>query len=194
MDSKILRLTLCCVVGVLSGLGLGFTYMVSRAIITEWFDKNLGVASGIASTGAGFGQLALAPIIAILIVKLGIMFAFAIVGGLSGASVLFGCMLSTPQTENIQENEDAHNNNQKENEDQCSKKEKEKSVELVGFSYKNENSEKLEEDKNCDIEFVRSNGNFKVVQMLKNPCLDIFLFHCFLFALSSFSVFAYTLV
>ena len=27
--------------GVLSGLGLGFTYMVSRAIITEWFDKNL---------------------------------------------------------------------------------------------------------------------------------------------------------
>ena len=77
MDSKILRLTLCCFVGVLSGLGLGFTYMVSRAIITEWFDKNLGVASGIASTGAGFGQLALAPIIAILIVKLGIMFAFA---------------------------------------------------------------------------------------------------------------------
>ena len=89
---------------------------------------------------------------------------------------------------------DAANSRYKQSKSHCSTKEKEKSVELVGFSYKNENSEKLEGDKICDIEFVRSNGNFKVVQLLKNPCLDIFLFHCFLFALSSFSVFAYTLV
>ena len=125
-------------VGAISGLGLGLTYMVSRAIITEWFDKNLGIASGIASTGAAFGQLALAPTIAILIVKLGIMYAFIIVGVLTGSSILFGLMLSIPT-----------NNNK--------------------FYTKLENE---------STERIKSHGNIKVLELLRKPYLNIFLFHC----------------
>ena len=170
--------------------------MVSRAIITEWFDKNLGLASGIASTGAGFGQLALAPVIAILIVKLGIMYAFLIVGGLTGFSVVFGLILSIPQTKDDEGKEESVNNNQIKIEqiENCTTTPKEKSVKLIGFSFVNDNSQQLEKDDNCKTEIIQGNRNFKVLELLKEPCLNIFLFHCFLFALSSFSVFAYTLV
>ena len=117
--------------------------MVSRAIITEWFDKNLGIASGIASTGAGFGQLALAPVIAILNVKLGIMYTFVIVGGLTGSSVLFGLILSIPPTKDDEEKEESANNNKIPTE---LVDPKEKGVQFIGFSFKNKKAKNAYED------------------------------------------------
>ena len=36
------------VTGGMAGLGLGLLYMVARAVINEWFDKRMGLATGLA--------------------------------------------------------------------------------------------------------------------------------------------------
>ena len=80
----------------MSGLGLGFMYMVARAIISEWFDRNLGVALGLASSGSGLGQLLLAPLIVLLLGKVGIMWTFVFLGGVTGVGVLFSLAFTVP--------------------------------------------------------------------------------------------------
>ena len=80
----------------MSGLGLGFMYMVARAIISEWFDRNLGVALGLSSSGSGLGQLVLAPLIVLLLGKVGIMWTFVFLGGVTGVGVLFSLVFTVP--------------------------------------------------------------------------------------------------
>ena len=87
----------------MSGLGLGFMYMVARAIISEWFDRNLGVALGLSSSGSGLGQLVLAPLIVLLLGKVGMMWTFVFLGGVTGAGVLFSLVFTVPLEKKIQD-------------------------------------------------------------------------------------------
>ena len=44
------------ITGVMSGLGLGLLYMSAKAVVHEWFDQRLGLATGLANAGSGTGM------------------------------------------------------------------------------------------------------------------------------------------
>jgi len=54
---------LCIIVGVLSGVGLALVYISSLFIVTIYFDRRRGLATGLAVTGSGMGALAFPPLI-----------------------------------------------------------------------------------------------------------------------------------
>ena len=80
--------------------------MVASSIISEWFEKKMGLALGIASSGAGLGQVALAPLIIVFLEKLGITWAFVFLGILSASVAFLGLTLYTPK--NIEKVEFEH--------------------------------------------------------------------------------------
>ena len=43
--------------GVLVGFGVGFTYVPSVAILSQWFDKRRSLANGISADGSGIGGI-----------------------------------------------------------------------------------------------------------------------------------------
>jgi len=49
---------LCVIVGVLSGIGLALVYVSALFIVTIYFDRRRGLATGLAVTGSGLGALA----------------------------------------------------------------------------------------------------------------------------------------
>jgi MFS family permease len=53
-----------------------------QTLIANWFNKNRGLAMGIALTGIGFGGLVMAPLTSVLITRLGWRLAFAGLGAL----------------------------------------------------------------------------------------------------------------
>ena len=90
----------------LSGLGMGFVFMVARTITTEWFDtkyttylsisifihhcKNcfrLGLASGIAQAGVGLGQFVIPPLAEMLMEKWGLVRTFLVLSGVTGSGL-----------------------------------------------------------------------------------------------------------
>ena len=73
----------------MSGLGLSLLYMSAKAIVNEWFDKRLGLATGLANAGSGVGQLVLD--------HLGLSTTFLVLGAVTSASVLLGKTLSVPK-------------------------------------------------------------------------------------------------
>lgn len=87
------------VTGVMSGLGLGLLYMSAKAVVNEWFDKRLGLATGLANAGSGVGQLALAPLLVLALDHLGLAGTFLVLGLVTGVSVLLGMALSVPDTD-----------------------------------------------------------------------------------------------
>ncbi|KAF7725115.1 hypothetical protein EC973_000442, partial [Apophysomyces ossiformis] len=77
--------------GVLFGCGASLVYMSVVAVIPQWFTTRRGTAMGISSAGTGFGGLALSPMASSLIEKLGLPWAYRIIGLMS-----FGiCMIAT---------------------------------------------------------------------------------------------------
>jgi len=54
---------LCIIVGLLSGIGLALVYVSSLFIVTIYFERRRGLATGIAVTGSGMGALAFPPLI-----------------------------------------------------------------------------------------------------------------------------------
>jgi MFS family permease len=58
--------------GVLFGLGCAISYFPALTLISHWFDKKKGTATGIAVSGAGMGGLVVAPVIRSLISSIGI--------------------------------------------------------------------------------------------------------------------------
>ena len=73
--------------GVMTGVGFGFTYLPSVDIVKMHFEKNLGLACGIAASGTGFGQFVMAPIVSLL------QDHYGLPGTLLGFSALFGAFL-----------------------------------------------------------------------------------------------------
>src|SRR5579864_8036986 len=66
--------------GVLGGIGLGLGYIVPVATLVKWFPDKRGMITGIAVAGFGAGALITAPIASRLIVSVGVMKTFAILG------------------------------------------------------------------------------------------------------------------
>jgi len=54
--------SLCIIAGVLSGFGLALVYVSSLFVVTMYFDRRRGLATGLAVTGSGIGALAFPPL------------------------------------------------------------------------------------------------------------------------------------
>ena len=92
------------VTGAMAGLGLGLLYMVARAVINEWFDKRMGLATGLACAGSGVGQLVMAPLMVTTMDSLGLPLTFLMLGSVTGAGILLGLALDIPEkTSNLKE-------------------------------------------------------------------------------------------
>ncbi len=66
--------------GFIAGIGLGLGYIVPVATLVKWFPDRRGMITGIAVAGFGAGALITAPIASKLIVSVGVMKTFAILG------------------------------------------------------------------------------------------------------------------
>jgi OFA family oxalate/formate antiporter-like MFS transporter len=66
--------------GFLGGIGLGLGYIVPVATLVKWFPDRRGMITGIAVAGFGAGALITAPIASRLIVSVGVLKTFAILG------------------------------------------------------------------------------------------------------------------
>lgn len=66
--------------GFLGGIGLGLGYIVPVATLVKWFPDRRGMITGIAVAGFGAGALITAPIASRLIVNVGVLKTFAVLG------------------------------------------------------------------------------------------------------------------
>lgn len=66
--------------GVISGIGLGFSYIVPVAVLVKWFPDRRGLITGIAVGGFGAGALITAPVATRLIQSVGVLNTFACLG------------------------------------------------------------------------------------------------------------------
>jgi OFA family oxalate/formate antiporter-like MFS transporter len=66
--------------GVISGIGLGFSYIVPVAVLVKWFPDRRGLITGIAVGGFGAGALVTAPVATRLIQSVGVLQTFAYLG------------------------------------------------------------------------------------------------------------------
>ncbi|KAL2918202.1 hypothetical protein HK105_202129 [Polyrhizophydium stewartii] len=78
--------------GFLFGLGTSVAYLPGLAVISDWFVKRRGMATGIAVAGSGVGGLALGPILRALISQLGWRWTLRL-AGIVGGAVLALCAL-----------------------------------------------------------------------------------------------------
>ena len=66
--------------GLIGGTGIGFGYIVPVATLVKWFPDKRGFITGIAVAGFGAGALITAPIATRLIITVGVLETFAILG------------------------------------------------------------------------------------------------------------------
>jgi MFS family permease len=66
--------------GTLVGLGVGFIYVPSIAVLSQWFAKRRSVANGISAAGSGIGGLSFSFAIGAMIDNLGVSWALRITG------------------------------------------------------------------------------------------------------------------
>jgi MFS transporter, OFA family, oxalate/formate antiporter len=66
--------------GFLGGIGLGLGYIVPVATLVKWFPDKRGMITGVAVAGFGAGALITAPLASRLIVSVGVLKTFAILG------------------------------------------------------------------------------------------------------------------
>jgi OFA family oxalate/formate antiporter-like MFS transporter len=66
--------------GILGGMGIGLGYIVPVATLVKWFPDKRGMITGIAVAGFGAGALITAPIASRLILSVGVLKTFAILG------------------------------------------------------------------------------------------------------------------
>src|SRR4051812_36937144 len=70
--------------GVLVGLGLGFLFIPSVQVTSQWFEKRRSMANGITSAGAGIGGLVWSFATAAMIHNISLGWALRIIGIVSG--------------------------------------------------------------------------------------------------------------
>lgn len=70
--------------GILVGFGVGFTYIPSITILSQWFNCRRSLANGISAAGSGIGGLMFSFIIRAVISKVSLAWSLRITGLLSG--------------------------------------------------------------------------------------------------------------
>ena len=89
------------------GLGMGTHDVVTLSTVARWFENGRGVITGLAKVGTAFGQMAIPPLAAFLVIQYGLQIALVILGIAAGVILLFAALLmshppKTELTENIQ--------------------------------------------------------------------------------------------
>jgi len=79
--------------GVLGGVSTGCTYIASLIIIAEYFDKKIGIATGITMAGSGLGSFVLPPLIEYLIKHYDWKFTLSVCAGGILICCIFGAFL-----------------------------------------------------------------------------------------------------
>ena len=83
--------------GLMSGIGLGFGYIVPVAVLVKWFPDRRGLITGVAVGGFGAGALVTAPVATRLIESVGVLRTFAYLGvAFLVVTVLAGSFMRTP--------------------------------------------------------------------------------------------------
>ncbi len=88
--------------GAMLGVAVGFAYVPSVAILSQWFEKKRSVASGIAAAGSGVGGILYSFTTQPMIEKLGLTWALRITGLTSGTMVIIAAILMRSRNHQIQ--------------------------------------------------------------------------------------------
>jgi MFS family permease len=88
--------------GVLVGLGVGFLWVPSIALLPQWFEKRRSVAVGIGSAGAGVGGIIFSFAISAAIRNVSLGWALRMTGIVSGAMNLIAASLMRTRNAHIQ--------------------------------------------------------------------------------------------
>ncbi|TYL37320.1 MFS transporter [Natronococcus pandeyae] len=80
--------TLILAYGFVTGLGLSIIYVISYATVPKWFDRRVGFASGVASTGLGVGMIVSAPASNVLIERIGWRSSLLVLAGVAAALLM----------------------------------------------------------------------------------------------------------
>jgi nitrate/nitrite transporter NarK len=70
--------------GILVGLGVGFTYIPSIAILSQWFHRRRSLANGISAAGSGIGGLLFSFMVRAAISNISLAWSLRITGLISG--------------------------------------------------------------------------------------------------------------
>ncbi|KAF2436273.1 MFS general substrate transporter [Tothia fuscella] len=88
--------------GVLVGLGVGFLWIPSIAILPQWFEKKRSVANGICSAGSGIGGIVFSFATSAIIRKISLGWALRTTGIVSGGMNLIAAALIRSRNKEIQ--------------------------------------------------------------------------------------------
>jgi MFS family permease len=83
--------------GFMLGMGICFSYFPAITILSQWFDKKKGIATGIAVAGSGLGGLVLGPMTTTLISSLGRSKSLLISGVLGGTMIILSALTFRPR-------------------------------------------------------------------------------------------------
>ena len=87
--------TLILLFGFIGGLGIGAMNLSSLVIISKYFDRKRGLATGIVGSGTGVGMLAFTPLTGVLIEAYGWNGTLLALGFISVGSILFTGFMGT---------------------------------------------------------------------------------------------------
>ena len=88
--------------GFLAGIGVGFIYVPSIAVVSQWFEKKRSLANGITSAGSGIGGILTSASTGRIIDKLSIAWALRITGILVFVMTMIAAMLIRDRNHVIQ--------------------------------------------------------------------------------------------
>lgn len=97
---------LCISVGVISSIGLSMAYISSLVIVTYYFEKRRGLATGLAVTGSGLGAFAFPPLLERLIDIYAWPGTLLILGGVGFQIMVSGALYRAPpmmSNDNVQD-------------------------------------------------------------------------------------------
>ena len=83
-------------IGLLSGFGFSLMYLPAMVIIERYFKDNLGLASGIASSGSGLGQFIIAPLLQFIQENLSLADTLYCIAGIIAIALPFILVYRTP--------------------------------------------------------------------------------------------------